>query len=311
MSNTNQSIKTKTIYIDKTKSLLDRILCWLKQNNIGKNHDKQYDIVWSIYRHVYDNNINIKDIDEIINTINLNEFIFREGNIWDQLNIYFKNENYVSFFKSIFNCVPIGLSTSPNAACGKGELFYRLLRPKSSQPSKGDILDNSKKIELKGCETRISSQNTTGKEYKKITDKLFKNIIKGNIPKTGGLKGQMCFEIEKHQYSSHYETEFKSVEINVRKQLFINLLKELDVDGDLTSKALSIIENGFNQESLKRILLEDWFIKYKKDNFDTLMILGDGTNVKIINDIDDLQSVVIYSDYFRINQSLNIGWYVK
>ncbi len=45
--------------------------------------------------------------------------------------------------------------------------------------------------------------------------------------------------------------------------------------------------------------------------FDKLIILGDGNNVKIIKNVENLSILKIYADYFRINQSLCIGWYVK
>ena len=53
------------------------------------------------------------------------------------------------------------------------------------------------------------------------------------------------------------------------------------------------------------------FIKYKQQTtFDKMYIFGDGTNVKIITDVEDLDKIKITSDYFRINQSTPVGWYI-
>jgi hypothetical protein len=41
-----------------------------------------------------------------------------------------------------------------------------------------------------------------------------------------------------------------------------------------------------------------------------MYIFGDGTDVKIIGSMEDLDKMKITNDYFRINQSLNIGWYI-
>ena len=128
--------------VDKTKIFADNIQKWLESNSAAKQKiNKQIcGILWTIY----ENNISLYDLKTIISHINLNEFTLSEGNLWNNLSNYFDNEEYVPFFKSIFNLTPCGLSTSPNAACGKGELFYRLLRPHSSMPNKGDIQDKSK-----------------------------------------------------------------------------------------------------------------------------------------------------------------------
>ena len=45
-------------------------------------------------------------------------------------------------------------------------------------------------------------------------------------------------------------------------------------------------------------------------NFNKMIIFGNGTNMKIIENENDLNKCKITSDYFRINQTLNIGWYI-
>jgi hypothetical protein len=52
-------------------------------------------------------------------------------------------------------------------------------------------------------------------------------------------------------------------------------------------------------------------------SFDKFIILGDGTNAKILgNDLNKFNKdidngiIEIKSDYFRINQDANIGWYI-
>jgi len=304
-------------HVDSIDNNLKKIIEWLNKNEIGKTYEKKKDIAWTMMRSVYDNSIHTSEIQELIQYIDDNEFIITEGNIWERLQHYLKNDNndkYVNLFRDIFNLTPPGLSTSPNAACGKGELFYRLLRPNSRQPSQGDIIDNSIKKELKGCKVRISSLAISGKEYKKITDNVFDGIIDGNSPKTGGLKGKICFEIEKKQYKSHYENEFKRIDFDIKTNLFQTLLTNLNIDGDIKTKVKRITddENGFNQYEYQLILLEDWFSKYKKIyEFDEFILLGDGSDIKIIKELCNLDKIVICSDYFRINQTSEIGWYIE
>lgn len=309
--------------MDEINNYLQNITGWLNNNNIGKDNNKKKDIAWSIFRSAFENNITLEILNHIKSYILKKEFVIKEGNIWDELGKYFKNsnepilkennKNIIKFFKTIFNSIPSGLSTSPNAACGKGELFYRLLRPKSSQPKKGDIKDNGEKIELKGCETRIQSLSITGKQYKIITDKLFKGKIQGQCPSTGGLKGKECFEIEK--YEEHFKKEFRKRSLEENRASFTQLLEELNIDGNIEEKVKQIIpnDNNYNQDVYKNILLEDWFDKNKKDaEFDKLIILGDGSNIKIITDYKDLKNKIeITKDYFRINQDNKLAWYIE
>lgn len=52
-------------------------------------------------------------------------------------------------------------------------------------------------------------------------------------------------------------------------------------------------------------------------SFDKFIILGDGHNAKILgndlikfNEYIDNDIIQVKSDYFRINQDANIGWYI-
>ena len=173
---------------------------WLKENKIGTTAEKTETIVWELFRYVVKHSIEESDICIIKEKLKKNPFVITIGNIWSSLLEYFDGNNkYVKFFQDISELTPCGLNTSPNACCGKFELLYRLLRPNSAQPKKGDILDNGEIYELKGSDVRISDTELTGIEYKKKCTKIFEGHIIGNIVKTGGLKGSNVYEIEKKQ----------------------------------------------------------------------------------------------------------------
>ena len=95
--------------------------------------------------------------------------------------------------------------------------------------------------------------------------------------------------------------------------LLENLLTNLNVDGDIKTMCNKIFENNiYNQDYYQRILLNDFFNKYKNSmQFDKLFIMGTGDNIKIISTDEDLKKVHIYADYFRINQNNLIGWYIE
>ena len=128
--------------------------------------------------------------------------------------------------------------------------------------------------------------------------------------KTGGLKGANVYEIEKEQYNEHYQKEFGK-DISNSKKILCEYFNEngwrctdLEID--------SIFEFGiWNQEIMKKIILRKMFIKYKqKTEFDKMYIFGNGTDVKIISVPEDLCNIQITTDYFRINQPANVGWYI-
>lgn len=297
--------------VQEINVIIDKFLYWLEKNEIGKTEAKRVDIARDMFWLFLGNELTIEDIDEIILHIDNNPYYFKENDIWNSIEDYFKKEKYVNFFRGISNLTPSGLYTSPNACCGKFELFYLLLRPLSRQPNKGDIYDNGEKVELKGDLPRISSSETTGKEYHTITQSIFNKHISENIIKRGGLKGKKAFEIEKKQHYHHYNNEFKKCSKQLVHELFSKLLVSLFIDFN-NDDLLSIFDSEYNQKYFQRLLMKDWFNKYKKKSeFTKMIIFGNGTDVKIIESDFDLEKVEITDDYFRINQTEKIGWYIE
>jgi hypothetical protein len=283
---------------------------WLNENKIGATKEKTENVVWEIFRYVVKHGIE-SDIHAIKEKLKQRECIIGEGNLWEYLLEYFEgNTKIVAFCQDISELTPSGLNTSPNACCGKFELLYRLLRPNSTQPKKGDIMDNGEICELKGCEVRISDTELTGLEYKKKCSKIFEGHIVGNNVKTGGLKGSNVYEIEKKQYQNHYQKEFAK-DINVSKKLLGEYFNENGwkcTDDEIDC----IFENDtWNQDTMNKIIIRKMYNKYKqKMGFDKMYIFGNGTNVKIIVGPEHLNKIQITNDYFRINQPGNVGWYI-
>ncbi len=294
------------------KMALSAIYEWLDENKIGSTDDKKEMIQWEILRCVYKHSIEPAVISEMKKKLRNTCFTITSGDLFGNLLAYFDgNEKYVAFFKDISELTPSGLNTSPNACCGKFELLYRLLRPNSIQPKRGDIVDNGEKIEIKGSDVRISDTELTGIDYKKNCTKIFEGLIEGNTVSKGGLKGTSVYEIEKEQYKHHYEKEFAK-NIALSKQLLQTYFHDngwacSDVEIERIFK-----NDAWDQDTMKKIILEKMFIKYKvKMEFDKMYIFGDGTDVKIIGSVEDLDKIKIKADYFRINQTANVGWYIE
>lgn len=306
--------KFNYLFMDFNNEIKNRLLIiqnWLDDNKIGATKEKRENIAWDMFRYVVKHEI-VNDIHLIKNKLKLTPFSIQSGNLWEHLLEYFDNNaKFVAFFKDICELTPSGLNTSPNACCGKFELFYRLVRPNSTQPTKGDIMDNGIIYELKGSQVRISDTELTGIEYKKNCSKIFEGHIVGNIVKSGGLIGSNVYEIEKTQHKSHYQTQFAK-DLTLSKQL---LREYFSRNGWICTEEdiHNIFHNDvWNQDIMQQILLRNMFIKYKqKKEFDTMFIFGNGTNIKIIRDPEDLNKIQITTDYFRINQTGNVGWYIE
>lgn len=298
-------------------SRLNVIKAWVVENKIGSNSKNVDNIVKELFWSCFENNVTDADIGHLRHKLRTDEFKIGEGNVWSALRDYFGMDKYVKFFADVAELTPNGLNTSPNACCGKFELFYRLLRPASQQPSRGDIVDGGVKIEIKGKTgddggVRISSTELTGKVYRANCDSVFSgSSITPNDVKKGGMKNSKVFEIEKTQHRAHYKKEFER-DLTASRQLTRSYLAK-NGWGFAESDIELIHANGqWNQDELQRLTLKKMFAEYKaKSGFDKMYIFGDGTNVKIIEQEADLNKVAIVADYFRINQTGNVGWYIS
>ena len=298
-------------FIQELNNKLSIVRDWLNENKIGATNEKTETIVWEIFRYVVTHGVE-RDIPLMKEKLKQTPCIIGEGNLWEYLLEYFDgNTRIVAFCKDISELTPCGLNTSPNACCGKFELLYRLLRPNSSQPKKGDIVDNGEICELKGSDVRISDTELIGIEYKKNCSKIFEGHIAGNTVKTGGLKGSVVYEIKKKQHYAHYQTEFAK-DIAVSKQLIREYFNDNGWQCDDGEIDCIFYNNDWNQDTMNKIITRKMYMKYKqKMEFDKMFIFGNGTNVKIISGPDDLSKIQITTDYFRINQTGNVGWYIE
>ena len=313
---------------------LGAITQWVASSNIGKTVVKQQSIAKELFWPVFDNNLSVQQIITLRETLAAKPFEIREGNIFEHLDAYvIANDlgtphSLDALWKAIAEMTPTGLNTSPNACCGKYELLYRLIRPGASQPNKGDILDAGVVIELKGKEVRLSDPKLTGITYIKKTNDIFNDCeFEGNNTTTSKWRGRKVFEIEKTQHRDHYVTQFAKNGDRARSLIAQYLTEHAFCASsnalDIASEVIPDISDhseatpspgygAFDQDRLQRVILGSFFQKYKeKQEFDRIIVFGDGTDVKFIENEKDLEKLTIYSDYFRIGQTANIGWYIR
>jgi hypothetical protein len=300
---------------------ISAITSWLSNSQIGKTIAKRKQIAQVLFWPFLDHNITVEIIDAIQVSLNTVPFQFAMGNMFEQLVAYMQDNGLPqftrSFWENVAKITPTGLNTSPNACCGKYELLYRLVRPNAVQPNKGDILDEGVVIELKGVEARICDPNLSGLTYITQTNTIFEmcNEFDGNATTTERWKGQKVFEIEKFQHKAHYSVQFAKNPVKARDLIGNYLIQNGFMDGPEAFNAAILIigdKGEFAQDVLQRITLTTFFNKYKeKQGFDKIIIFGDGTNVKFIETVEDLDQIKIEKDFFRIGQKNDVGWYVR
>jgi hypothetical protein len=285
---------------------------------------KRNDIAWDMIKPAYKRGMTDEHISRLASAFMTHPFQICEGDIFDALGSYLDSQGLdsnllVPFLRDLAELTPVGLNTSPNACCGRWELFYRLVRPSSSQPSKGDIRDGSITIELKGSQVRLSDPSTTGVEYRKRNHSIYSDSpFSGNKTTAKDLKDHPVFEIEKIQHRLHYQSQWEKAPDEARKCMK-RYLQEYEFDSglgdaELDSLVAKIIGTSgeYDLDTLQRRQLECFFHRYKSEqSFDILILFGDGSDVKFIKDARDLNKLRIQTDYFRIAQKANIGWYVE
>jgi hypothetical protein len=240
------------------------------------------------------------------NVINL-DFFIKGGNVYDYI-----NPKWLKFAKALWRQRSVGLGT-PNSASGEGELMFIFLSSKIKKPVKGDLLLNNENIEIKGENIRVNGK-ISGKNFRILTLDICKKYnLTPNISNKTNLES---VEIEKPQHENHWKLELNKLSLIEQRQFIIDYLKCIDNN---IHNIDDIFNPEFNFKNFKKKIVKILYHSMILDrSFDKFIILGNGSNAKVLNNnindfnkqIDD-ENILILSDYFRINQDANIGWYIS
>lgn len=235
------------------------------------------------------------------------EFFEKGGNINNYI-----NEKWLNFAMALWRQRSVGLGT-PNAASGEGELMFIFLSPKIIKPTRGDLQIDNEIIEIKGESVRISGK-ISGKDFRNKTLLVCEKY--GLVPNIANRTNLESVEIEKQQHEIHWMYELNKLSIDDRISFVSNYFKCID-GNDFDASFL--FKNGLlNFNELRNSIVKILYRSMVNDrSFDKFIVLGNGTNAKILsndlmkfNDSIDNGIIEVKSDYFRINQDVNIGWYI-
>lgn len=244
----------------------------------------------------------VKD-DKVINL----EFFKEGGNIDNYI-----NKKWLKFAKALWRQRSVGLGT-PNAASGEGELMFIFLSPKIIKPTRGDLSINDESIEIKGEDVRVNGK-VSGRNFR--TQTLIICNKYGLTPNTANRTNLPAVEIEKQQHETHWINELNKLSTDSKVSFISDYFKCID-GNDFDASFL--FNNGvLDFKELKKSIVKVLYKSMVSDrSFDKFIILGDGTNAKIFgsnltkfNEDVDNGIIEVKSDYFRINQDANIGWYI-
>jgi hypothetical protein len=118
---------------------------------------------------------------------------------------------------------------------------------------------------------------------------------------------------------SHWNRELSKLSLIKQKEFIEEWLKCIDKKEHKESVKKIFSNEEFNYGFLiKEIIKILYADTLKRNKFDKLVYLGDGTNAIILsnnlgefNKLVDEEKVVYDANYFRINQSYPIGLYIK
>ena len=251
----------------------------------------------------------IRDVkkDKVVNI----DFFKNGGNLFE----HYINPRWVSFAKELFTQRSIGLGT-PNAASGEGELMFLFLSKNIKKPPKGDLEVAGEIIELKGEKGVRVMGEIRGSDFREKTLEVCKEFKL--TPNKSHRTNLDAVEIEKIKHFAYWERELSKIPLQKQKEFIAKWLSCIDGKNHNESVVKIFKQDSFNHDIfIKEIIKILYAVMVRSGNFSKFIILGDGTNSKIISDVKDFNKkvdrgeIVPCSDFFRINQRYNIGWYIS
>ncbi len=278
----------------KKKAILDSLL--MSVINVGLTPQEVKDCIKDVER------------DRVVNL----DFFKKGGNLFE----HYIKPKWAAFAKELFTQRSIGLGT-PNAASGEGELMFLFLSKNIKKPNRGDLKVAGEIIELKGEKSVRVMGEIRGSDFRKRTLEVCKEFKL--TPNKAHRTNLDAVEIEKPQHLAYWKNELSKLAPQRQKEFIGKWLNCLDEENHNDSVARIFKQGSFNHDIFVREIIKILYaVMVRSGNFDKFIVLGDGTNSKIISrDVRDFDKkvddgeIVSISDYFRINQNYNIGWYIS
>ena len=223
----------------------------------------------------------------------------RDGCVWTQLaeRLGWMEQAgpAVSFLHAVGNLAPTWLAKTPHAPAGRFELFYRMTRPGGDWPRVGDVKEGMRVVEIKGSRGLLRHPSLTGAGHHALTAAAFGGTgIMPNKPRRSTPEGGHAFEITARQWRHHYEEQFASRPRDASGAL----MRYLTAPGGCAlsrpeaGETLYNCWGGAHPEALCAAWLRSVYEQHRgAGHMDDLVVFGDGSDVKVVRDSDDLHKL--------------------
>jgi hypothetical protein len=219
------------------------------------------------------------------------------------------------FLFQVAHLAPTWLARSPCAAAGKFELLYRLTRPGCGWPARGDVSDRGRVVEIKGERGRLTHPELTGACHHRIADAAFEaRGFTPNVSHVRAMKGAASYEVIKSRTRAHYASQFALRPLEAALAIG-EYLEECEVvgSGEGADAAAGVLNHGQAfDERLRRLWLTAIYKRLAREGpIDTMIVFGDGSNVKVVETEDDLDKLEITADGLRTGAPDRICFHIN
>jgi hypothetical protein len=261
--------------------------------------------------------ISIIELKECINQVKIGkvinlDFFKKGGNLFPD----FVAPRWERFARELFRQRSVGLGT-PNAASGMGELMFLFLGKGLKKPKQGDLELNKELIELKSGEDIRVMSDVRGKDFREKSVAIAKKYKLA--PNRANTKESiLACEIEKDSHIEHWKNELAKLKLSEQKTFINEWLAILDQNNHPKEVSRIFKNNYFDHNQFKLSIIKIIFaFMVSQNKFNKFVIINGNKKGLIIpknpqkfNRLIDQELVIPASDYFRVNQTNNVGWYI-
>lgn len=282
--------------------IVHELRTWLRLAGVREHGDRALTGARELYWLALDSGLDAYGIRMAKRRFQRIELPVADGDVWWRLGNHVDGlpqpASTYEFLRKVADIAPPWISKGPLASAGKFELFYRMTRPGCGWPKSGDVLDRNRVIEIKGQNGQLIHPTITGLSHHTASLDAFSPYgFTPNSIKYRDGSVRASFEVIKPSVQEFYSKQFMERYLAANESLaqyltFMGLCDNccsLDRAHDMLQSS-----DGFG-DPLRKAWLDAIYDENKRSKraFDRLIVFGDGTNVKVIDDKDDLSKLNI------------------
>ncbi len=284
-----------------TSALIRELQGWLRLAGVQRQGGRSLTGARELFWLAQDTGVEVQDVRATSRLFQRLPLLMADGDIWRRLAHHLdplpRATAVHEFLQGTARIAPTWLAKSPRATSGKFELFYRLTRPECGWPDRGDVLDGGKVIEIKGRDGRLAHPTVTGMTHHTRSARAFgaRGFVP-NVSRVSAMKGASSFEVLKPYVQPHYTAQFHRRPADAASAVaeYLEDLGAVPEGQGLAAAAYALGGAEPVGERLRRLWLEAIYDEHAASRqLDRLIVFGDGADVKIIDERDQLDKLEI------------------